>query len=899
MLALTSGARRLAGLVLAFVLGLTAQSLATTGALSVRIVDALTVRPISTASVTLPDRHNESARNAGNGTYVFDSLAPGTYRIEIVAPGHESVVRTVTIAGAIPIALSVALGANDEATQLHAIARVTAVGQDRPDLGPSIHTTLGSETLADAGAFRLADALVEVPELNATETGYTTQANGPGSSIYMDVRGLGAIETLSMVDGHPLGEGIDLGYNFQNAPIFGLQETYVGYGTGASGLASYGTGGGIIDMRTLDPTLTPHANVLQGFGSWGRMTTAFNATGSTANGSIGYAFAYGVEGSSGPLGSQQIYAPTASWDPSSAQYIPGATYELTQETLRRSFLGKLRFKLGPSSYLTLHELSNVSTADGTGNSDDIYEPYNVALAQGQQRLTNKSAGDPCAAGTFTVLNEFGIPEGTGRNFGPDGGVACQTPQQYANFNMGWQGYGPHRVSNYANDYDVRYDTYGGNNTFSLDTFTNAYNFFYDRTQFLPFFATPGDTGFSLMYTVVNTGVVAMDHLDLGDNQLGFMARYMNNTNRFAETATPLQAPAVNDRAFAVEDLWNPAGSPLDARLRLSETSSTATDTSFLDPHADVEYRLGARDRARFSAGSAAVQPPGAWLGLPFVPTPAAQFSSDITCSGVNPIGSAPSSVLKPERADDADLAYTHNWTDEDYTTVDLYTENLFNKIYDTTIPLSQLPAGAISAATTAPYQALLTGACGAATPASLGATGYVNVGRIQARGAELVGRQRILPSLALAYAWSEESAILRDANVEELEANPTMILNAQLPNVPMHKASLGLQYGVPAGVAASFTEYFVSANNPANLPAYDYANAAVGIPIGHGVWLRGIVYNVFDQYASNEQIAGLGYPLALNSYALPGAYLPYIGSGATIYEGLAPRRFEVTLRVER
>jgi hypothetical protein len=202
--------------------------------------------------------------------------------------------------------------------------------------------------------------LVTLPSLNATATGMTSQQSGPGSSVCLDLRGYDAIETSTLIDGHPIGQGIDLGFNFQNAPIFALDNVYIGYGTGASGLDAIGAIGGVIDMRTLMPTKTPVTSFLQGVGSYSRATTT--ATGSTPNGKVGYAFAYGIDGSNGPLGTQTIYSPAASWDTSArALAIVGpATYTLSQDTNRRALLGRLAFAPSPTTQLSLRAMSNNS-----------------------------------------------------------------------------------------------------------------------------------------------------------------------------------------------------------------------------------------------------------------------------------------------------------------------------------------------------------------------------------------------------------------------------------------------------------------------------------------------------------------------------------------------------------
>ncbi|MBV9103842.1 MAG: TonB-dependent receptor, partial [Candidatus Eremiobacteraeota bacterium] len=224
------------------------------GSIIVTVVDAQSGAPLDGARVVVSDAGTRELRNSGGGHFEAGDVAVGTHRIVATAAGHRDASAVLSVAEGSVATATLRLAPASEAQQLRVIGRTASRSESEPAEGLSLHTTIGTTALVDAGIFRFADALDELPSLNATASGHTSLSNGPGASIYLDMRGLGSIETQTLIDGHPIGQGIDLGYNYQDAPIFGFRDVFVGYGTGASGLLSIGAVGGIVDMRTLEPT---------------------------------------------------------------------------------------------------------------------------------------------------------------------------------------------------------------------------------------------------------------------------------------------------------------------------------------------------------------------------------------------------------------------------------------------------------------------------------------------------------------------------------------------------------------------------------------------------------------------------------------------------------------------
>ena len=142
----------------------------------------------------------------------------------------------------------------------------------------------------------------------------------------------------------------------------------------------------------------------------------------------------------------------------------------------------------------------------------------------------------------------------------------------------------------------------------------------------------------------------------------------------------------------------------------------------------------------------------------------------ITCSGLNSIGSAPSTVLKPEQGVDEDFAYVHRFTGDTQVQLTLYNTNVYDKLYSTTLPLSQTGTSFIPPAYLAQVTQAVAGKCGAAlAPSLLGVSGNLNVGTLRAQGADLSGRVRFNRHFYADYDWSLTSTILLNVNSQLLE----------------------------------------------------------------------------------------------------------------------------------
>jgi outer membrane receptor for ferrienterochelin and colicin len=349
------------------------------------------------------------------------------------------------------------------------------------------------------------------------------------------------------------------------------------------------------------------------------------------------------------------------------------------------------------------------------------------------------------------------------------------------------------------------------------------------------------------------------------------------------------APVISDNAYFIRDVYHPQDSPFAAYANVWAKHSTATDTSYVDSRLSVVDRFTPHDQIRGSVGSTTTQPSGDMLGESFAPV--ADFGAGggppISCDSLNSIGNAPSTLLKPEDGVDEDLAFVHRWQGDTYAQLTVYNTNVYDKLYSTIEPLSETGTDFIPADYLAKVTAAVAGKCGASVaPSLLGLTGNFNVGTLRAQGADLSGRIRASRQLYFNYDWALTSTLLLDANEPLLASNLTLILNNQLPRLPLHTFNGSADYTFANGLDARYTLYTVSINNTKSLPAYDYSDLTVNYPLGHGLLLTGTVLNLFNQWATIAGMRYEGVPLPLNGYATPASYAQYIGANATEQFGL-------------
>ncbi len=906
--AFSRASRALVAFAIAFTLGapVLAQPVqAPQGSLVGTVVDSSNGVPIPNVEVgivgTTLETHTDSS-----GHFVFDAVPVGRYILSLNRNDYQPAVsESIEVGGAtVKATLSMRRGTSN----LHVIAVTSARATDSLQQSSTFTKTVNTEELERLGITRVADALRTLPGVN---NGITGDTGTLADDVNLNIRGIGTLETEAALDGHPIGYGIKGGYNFDLSPVYGLRNTTVMYGS-ASDLVGVDAIGGVVNFETLDPTPFSQTALTQGYGTFNQLSSSLRTTGTI--GHLGYALAYGVDGLNGPFRNATFYQPGAAFDQSvqSGPVHDLGIYTDSSSTSTQAGLVKLRYNFDPSDSLTYTMLTSSRWANKTGNGDGDFLPYSTALARGQKQLAGYNPSQSqfpvtCASGTFPATNALGLLNGFGPNGKPDGGISCQTPQQYAAFNTGWQGAGPSWQAFHLNDNSINFEHSGDHSIVKASFYNSLYDNPWDRTFQLPFFSFPGSNA-SWRDTGVNeSGAIVSDDFPGTNSDFELGTSYMNNAyflttngNNNGSITTTASNPTVWETSFFGRYVYHPVNSPIAGFANVWQKHASATNSTYLDSRFSVVDRATSHDVVRFSVGNTTTQPSQDMLNKSYVPNNdiiGAGGGAAVNCEGLNSVGTAPSSVLNPEQGVDEELAYTHRWSGDSLTQLMFYNTNIYQKLYSTIIPLSQSGTAFIPPALLAEFTQAVGAKCGeSVAPSLLGVTGNFNVGTLRAKGWDLSGRYRATRNLYFDYDWALTSTALLDANTPLLQANLTLIPFAQIARVPLHTGNIAVDYTVNNKLDLRYTIYAVSAGNTKSLPAYDYSYFSAAYPVKNGV-ITMTIQNLFNQWGSNAGLIGEGVPSPLNQFATASRYAPFIGSAATEQFGLPYRTIYFSYQV--
>ena len=859
------------------------------------VADAATGLPLWGARVRVSGTQRETTTDR-SGAFSIAALETGRYHLRVERDGYqpaESTAIDVAAAGATEqVALAVQRAPNATSSQLTTIASTATRATESLQRASTIYRTLLPETLLQTGAYRAGDALRQLPGVTNAIEGDTASLS---DDLQLQIRGLGTSETTVLLDGHPVALGVPGGYNYQLTPAFALRNINVVYGSAGTELTGYDAIGGIVDQQTIQPTRTPRASLVQGYGTFDRAETNATATGTL--GRLGYAFAYGIGSLNGPFHDDYFYQPGAAYDASASDAAVRAlaTYKDAGMAMQRSSLQKLRYDLSGATRLELTALQSNMWEDKTGNGDGDFLTPTVALAQGSANLAAKTANDPCRSGAFTAHTAAnGATWGTGPNGLPDGGAACQTPASYAGHVAGFQGAGPAWQSFDLADEDLRFDASGERQNLHVDLFTDRYRNTVDRTFALPFTNVPGDNGFFINTNVTTTGAQGYDDFEGRNNELGIGFQYLNDAYDLRQNGALKGAPMTREYTEFIRDAYRPGSSPLAAYTSVYIKHSTVTNTSYADPRVSLVYDAPSRnDVVRVAAGATTTQPTANLVDQAFTPGSllAAGGGGGVSCGGLNSIGTAPSSLLRPERGVDEELAYGHRFSGDSQVQLEFYNTNVYGKIYSSITPLRATGTGFVAPATLAAAETLIRNTCGNVDPlGALGVTGAINLGQLRAQGYTVSGRQRISRAVFLDYDYDTTSTVLRSAPVDFLQNNLTAVVGAQVPYVPLHTLTFAVDGLVTRSFELRYTLHAISDNNNKHSGAYNYSELRGSVTTRHGTFTA-FVSNLFNQNATIRGYLGQGVPLMLNRYASAASYAPYLGAGQQELFGLPYRSF--------
>jgi hypothetical protein len=346
----------------------------TSGSIRGAIADAGGVA-VAQASVTLTGAGvRREAASRSDGSFDFDSLLPGVYELSVSKNGYtRATIADVAVVSGQSVSLSVTLAPSSfQSLQVigNVVARSSAVTFNN---SPASVAIINAQTFTDQSQRSISRIFDETPgvlTLRRPDNGGDSATDVLTEPV---VRESLAFETLNLIDGHPVTNGLFGTFftNYLSPQALGSIE--IVKGPGALAPTINGAVGGTINYVTKNPT----PNLAGGIDvedSFDGLSTHAGISG-TFNKRLGFVVDYSMNGTPGPLRNTQVYMPVnAGWfvngqavtatsytssvpAGSLSSYLAAnstavATDVLSSPLFTRSELLKLRYNLSDSTSFT-------------------------------------------------------------------------------------------------------------------------------------------------------------------------------------------------------------------------------------------------------------------------------------------------------------------------------------------------------------------------------------------------------------------------------------------------------------------------------------------------------------------------------------------------------------------
>jgi outer membrane receptor protein involved in Fe transport len=897
-----------------------------TATITGRVLDAQGGLPVTNATVELDrgDVRIAETQTDANGVFTFVNAPPGTYSFLIRAAGYQSA-RAPDLVVSAGQTTSFQTAVNRQQGDLKQIAYVATAGRTAVQTSSTINTHVDTDLLQSEDFQRLGDLLTTVP-------GVTTQTSSSvGDDMSLSIRGFDPTETATLLDGHPIGPigAFGNGFNYNVSPFWGLSGADVIFGTGATGLFGATTIAGAVNFQTINPTPQNRVSVTQGVGTSNKLMTGFIGTGTI--GKLGYATAWGVQGTTGnfPGGviTQTALLQSSVVNPgykgnapppdlSRANVFSGLnSYWVSGAYSQYNFVGKLRYDFSPRTTLQFTAYSANDWSDSSGQGDNDYQTYPYVLFGAQQTI----AGIQQSSGGLDTILVHGKPRSCHNSIavltnGPQG-FTCMNAQQYAVNFYGPFGGGIDRWRTLGNqDYDLRGTQQLGAGTITLEGFIDAYN---NNLQKGPGTVMgiagqygPGPNFLDLYH---NRGYLLSADFPTTKNDVGFGYTWLHQTNTngaFPYTLANGQSfnvfgtnPPLDlaTASYFVRDTWTP-NDKFSTFASFWLQRSFNTNSTHFDPRVSFVYRPSSSDVLRFTTGRAYSEPDPSLLAIapPIYGAPSSVNCPPATTGSgaLTAIASVADPNLQAETANDLELAYGHRFNVTTSFQADVYQSWENQALLGGNVPVTSIPQVTVPPNLVAQYLTRLS-KCAGLNPTlnNLAFSTTFNAAAARYRGIVLSTNVGIMRNLSFNAAYNIQSAAYLGIPQDILMANTGLLDGGQIYGIPLRQGTAGLAYQARSGFGARMDATYVGANNSFNRGPFWFANGSISETY-KTITVTGGIYNMFNSAAQQYGLIGYGVFQPQNFYgsAAMGGATSALEQGSEQY-GLPFRQFWLTVKV--
>jgi len=776
--------------------------------------------PIQAAVVSLQgERTIQSGRTDAAGHFSVSHLPAGTYSVRVGANGFEPLTpRTIGVQKS--ETTDVVLSLVRSSSSLTTIGRVQANGGEALSTSSAPTSTINPQTYAAEGYTRISDILQD--DMSTT----LVHPTGAGSTVLptsVALRGPDPTETLVDIDGHQVNSGDTGDFDLTLLDPADYNSIELVKGISPSSLVGPDTIDGAINIRTLEPTATPHGLVRFSLGSYNSFGETLQNTGTF--GRLGYALSLHGTSTDGEVNGPIIDASNNNQPAEVGSSLDGKTA-----------LGKLRYSFGNAgagyAEFSFHDQSQTRDLSAALSS---YEGAPLSGAGGLP-VVDGFEGSSLAAHNAGYGLDVRVP------FGANG--ANGTEQQSLLFR--------------------HYTSLVSQSVFGAADQSSPY--LYDDRDLIGENSLEFDRQFSngsltLQYSIRNENLAITNaNSGAGDINLEAVARAFPGgaATRFAlpaqSTTASLAADTVlaqTQRAAVLRYIYDPT-----AKLHLTAAAYYSDYSIFgheIDPRFGFVYDPDSRSALRFSVGTTYQAPQLPELYVPAV-LPAA----------VDGIISTGNPNLQPDHATEYDLGASHlleTGPHQSDVSVDVYRVNL------------RAPASTYQPAGTPDPNCGAVSAGGDGTPCLISYA--VNAGDGVYQGIEIAGERRLAPYLNVRAGYAVRSAFL--TSIPPSIQDGTLVLNEQDLGLPLQKATLAFTAAPPRGLTFRTELVYEGNYNELNQPPFATLAAAIGYR-WQNVELVVSGTNLTDIYDQHFTATNGGVPYGIigaaqptNSYALQGA----------------------------